>query len=683
MNERQRMRYEYFQAKGLGVPPTDQEDRLKLANTFFWEKNPRDFETTLMLFDQVEDQDDPDWLFLMANLHQVDPDHPYFDPVKTLLFYKRASDLENARASLNLGLIYLQGHYGSIDINAADFWFRKSARQGEDEAKLFLAELAINHSEAYKKNLGINRTMTHGEIVDAMKSGSLAAANLFTKLGGSGKMPEADKYMPVNKVYEFFSELNPRQTQYQGIYIVYDIMWRHALRVYLGINRDASNSEALEILNRIPQNFFSAAAGQFFSKKVSDLKDIIRKNGERPKGYNPVKTVIKEVLESKIDPSEINIQEYGENIVDLIWCAEQLTGSEGWDNHGDWEELLRDAQAGYLGLDIEEIKKSTLMQGPRYNPISDNGLPVLGVYETAGNQDSQTDQTSYVPPPGIVKIDGVFGNPDGTITFDWRTDSVSPSLILPQDITVALVLAFGDTESPLEPFLSIESSERHGLSKDQYDCFKYKVWNPSWLGRTELGKTLYMADQLIGALCWNSQKFEIGSSKFAFNSTAPNMSLSLQKEIQRTGGFAATATTARVMLSPNNICCPVIIRDGHYHASIQETKMRVNGDYVIRGREQSADIHLNENDGKYLQGRVVNKLTERYNDIATLMPIFMRAEQISALTHSLRELRRAGFMPRAELQSLIESQYEEYKGLPELPLEDRLCLPLPLNHIRG
>ena len=378
--------------------------------------------------------------------------------------------------------------------------------------------------------------------------------------------------------------------------------------------------------------------------------------------------------------------------MDILWSLHELASGEEWADRYKWQDVLRKVQARTMGLRYEDIMASTLFEGPRYNPTAKNGMPVLGVWEPPSPNEATVerqmiDSGSYVPEAGIVKLKGVFGNPDGTLTFDFIKASDSPALLVAEDFEVAMVLAFGDPEGLLHPYLSLEDPNRYGI-KDRYKTFNFKEWNPHWLGYTDLGRTLYMTDQLIGRMCWSPREFDIGAADKTFDPRAQKFALDLVEDISMTGGRSTSASYARVMLLPENISCPVS-KDaaGRLHAEVREVKMRVDGDYILIGSGKSKDVQLATNDDTYMQGRTVNKLTRRYNDIAAMMPVFARAQELMALMHATRKLReqgpKHGFTLSAELQEKVTARYNKLQKMPPLPRHEKLCVPLPLEYKRA
>lgn len=705
MTLQQRKREDYFRLKKLGTPPSDRDDRRKMALDFA-KRIPPDYETAIMLFDPEEDQHDSSWLLIMGYILDKDHNNPYFDSEKSFIFHLQASKLGNAVASYNLYCKYSNGSEDKIDIEAATYWIKKSIEQGGVNYNYNLAILEEEHDpRSYDITEVDFRNGIRDKVWLATESNNLNAISYCVKkMGFKHKQFKAreqnisllymhDTDSDIINYYRFIIGRVPNVTEEVA---KYSMMWQYSLRMYLGLGVPQDTTKARLLLALIPEKTNHTYINQTLNRNVARLKAIIKVELENDSLFENCRTDIHHLYTGRIDYQLVAEQAEKKSssftnaysvYIDLLQCLNSLAFGEQWHDRYEVQKGLQAVQAKKIGSDYERIVKSTLFMGPRYNPISENGLPVLGVWEppsanTEITERHMVDTGAYVPEAGVVKFKGVMGNPDGTLTFDLIKASDSPAFLVPEDFEVALVMAFGDPEGMLHPYLSLEDPSRHGFD-DKYNVFKFKEWNPHWLGYTDLGRTLYYTDQLIGRICWTPREFDIGSPDVTFDPQSSEFALELVEDITLTGGRSGAGVYSRVMLKPEHITLQIDINKlGQLSISVTEVKMRVDGDYIIQGEGKDKDLHLSLNDDMYAQGRTVNKLTRRYNDIAAMMPVFVRAEELMGLMHSIRELRNQGFKLHPDIQARVTKRYQEYQALPPLPKHEQLCVSLPLIHKR-
>lgn len=680
MNEGQRMRYEYFQAKGFGIPPTKQLERGRLAQKFV-EMIPPNYEAAIMLFDPQEDSNDPQWINYMGYIYDENLRNPYFDPEKAVQFFIQGAKLRNPSSLFNMATKYFNGHETEIDHELALDYYKAAHDAGHYRAGTWIYEIANRFDERlFDPDHTEYRRQILQYLFESERRGSCEAQEIVAALCASGKGVEQNSSVTIDR-YETAvrSYVNPGEERAK-----YKMVWRLALRTYLGLDIQQDSQRALEILSTIPKKSNYPYIQQTLNQDAQRLRKIIKRDNQSPQEYGFLRKSLAEIYERKINPK---IKTGSTSKVDVLWCMKKLADGEGWLNRAEWSTALMKAQASNMGLSYEDILASTFFAGPSYNPISDNGLPVLGVWEPPSKNENQVeeqtlDQGSYVPESGVVKLKGVMCNRNGTLSFDFIKASDSPALLVSEDFEIAMALAYGNPDKPITPSLSLEAPSENGFN-DEYDVFLHKLWGPKWLGYTDFGRTLYITDQLIGAICWCPKEFKVGAPNQTFHSGVSEFALELTEDITLTGGRSSAGADARVMLKPEHLSMPhTKDRNGNIIIKIAETKMRVDGSYIVNKGTDGENRLLALNDDMYTQGRTVNKLTARYNDIASLMPIFARAQELMALMHSIAQARKLGFKLNPNLQSRITKHYQELEALPPLPIHEQLCVNLPLKYER-
>lgn len=475
-----------------------------------------------------------------------------------------------------------------------------------------------------------------------------------------------------------------------------------AIRTFLGIDTDISHPEAEKILQNLPTHDQNKPVCYACEKQFSECSELIEKcknDPETRKTVDVITGLIRNVYYNKISFEDAE-QFLSSNIVydvqiacDAFKLVRYIAAQESWITSKEWRSLSLVAETKLLGLTPDHVKKSALSVGPRYNPVSKNGLPVLGQWESASRDPAEVERQfitegAFVPESGIIRFEGLSAEQNGSIRFKVKVSSEKPALILQEDIDVLMVLAFGregGNNEAIWPSLGLEPMDK--LHKDFGEKFdtktgllKEKVFEPHWLGYTNLGKTLFYTDYLIGALTWESKEFQIADDKQSIYPGFDVFAASLLYDFRMTGGPKPDAFEAsRIMLRPEaSIFIPQSITEDPrtksktIHITCDSIPMRVDGSYW-KGDDRS--IALNDTD--FQQGRLTQKITGHYNDIAMMMPVFERARQLVGMQYALFKLRELGYKPSMLDQQSLSERLKHYESLPVLPLNQRIMTYVP------
>ena len=79
------------------------------------------------------------------------------------------------------------------------------------------------------------------------------------------------------------------------------------------------------------------------------------------------------------------------------------------------------------------------------------------------------------------------------------------------------------------------------------------------------------------------------------------------------------------------------------------------------------------------QGRLTQRLTDHYNDIALMMPVFERARQLAGLTYGLMKLRNEGFKLGKKFQDEVSETLTRFRNLPPLGREELVMKQQPFK----
>lgn len=675
--------FSYFRKHGLGFPPVSTKDRLKYAGSRA-DIIPPDYSMTFKLYFPSLDSQNSDWLLLIGYIYN-DETSSYFDPEASLNFYKKSSDLGNSAASRNIGLKYEYGKETPVDLDEALRWYNLSLKQGNLGAYQLIADINLLQESLHNPSADVRPDRyifsLYKESIETLTTNAMFSY-IKCLINGDGTEKDIETAL---KSYKFSLSQTPghQDKPYHAM-----MAYNFAIRNFLGLDMPQSISEAVSYLEMIPKksNFKNISIN--LNRKKTDLLKAIdeQRRGDISQEVNLLRrlyknpdliaTTISEVSNGKVVVSK--------NLIKFLHHIEYLAATEDWPSRYDWDDLIEAAQSRQLGLTFEQVSKSTFNSGPRYTPLDHRGLPVLGVLP-GPSPDEDTVQRlkrqtgSYVPQSGITVIRGIAGNQNG-FHYDALVDYDRPALIVPEDLDVAEVLIFGDTDGPLLPSLSLEqeNNDNYGRGSDgggQDSRISYKIWSPSWLGHTDFGKTLYITDDMIGQWCWAPERYKVGEPEYTFHPSVSYMARDFVKDIRLTGGRNVAGGSARVMIQPKHVFVTPPEPTGTVYVqesaavSIKQVTMKVYGSYIIN-ENGSENRSAFEEDPNFEQGRKVQKLTERYNDIALLDPRFDRAKQLMGLLYGMLRLRQIGYRPPEDLQRHLRNRLSEFERMGKVPMED-------------
>jgi hypothetical protein len=312
--------------------------------------------------------------------------------------------------------------------------------------------------------------------------------------------------------------------------------------------------------------------------------------------------------------------------------------------------VLQELVGLYHGTNPDELRRSTMQVGPVYNRIDPvTRFPLPGTLQHPTNA---RDLDSQMPDNGHGAFRGLWATTDGQIHFSFDSPVGGIVYLLPDDISLALVLAFAEDE-PLFPSLSLEAAEQTHFTVNQ------KVWDPPWIAETRFGKTLYATDTYIGAICVYhrgvdlsrvSQAARLAAREIFDRMDAVGGNCALQMQVHNVD-FAWEA-------DPN----------GGTRCAVLKAKV---------GIKSESPAYDNEGRRKRWQGTPTQH-AQIFNDsidtITGLWPVFERYKQFSSLLYALVELRRRGFQPNTELNKHIFSAANGLQSRPNLPISRRLAM---------
>jgi hypothetical protein len=693
----QKMREGYFRTKGIRASmkseifcPLKANERALLSQALGYQIPP-DNEARIMLFDPNIDFNNSLAFSVMGYVYDQIHFNPYFNPLISFSSNLIASNLSDAGACCNIGFKYKTGTLGEVDYKSAAYWFQRA--YDHSKAPQFLCALFGSMREqdfSSQEEFHRSRKATWNKIYNEYKSRGKPDGHSLAYVLSYGA-----QYCDSRINYNAYQECIEVDNQEWGNVDKYSACLYYSIRLYIGLGVERDIERAVQYLSMIPEQSTNLTVKNHLFQRAKELLELIE--NERQISSNVYADICKDIchvyeektplstLHHLVKAGDLNHKRIHPKILEFV---SSLAARENWRTKDEWHDVWKEAAAQANGIDLSQVWKSTLITGPRYNKIGDNSLPILGAWEKASidmpasERDRETIG-SYVPAAGIRSFNGLRGINSGSIEWDLSFDPSLPAMLIPEDFDVCLALVFGARDGRIVmPSLSIEKLNARGM-KDDTGVICYKEWSPEWLAHTDFGRTLYVTDYLIGQACWGPENFQIGNEDNGVSQQFQLFATAFVEDICRTGGYQGDGGSLRVMLKPEhmklNVCSFVVGRDKVWEISVEEAKMRVDGSYILE-KDGTENRLVALNDTTFTQGRKVQKLTDRYNDVATLMPVFERARQMSALLYSLVKLKEEGFKPSHELDQYAYQVLKKFNSMDHLPNHEMVFIHPPFPY---
>ncbi|MBN8520335.1 MAG: hypothetical protein J0L77_00360 [Alphaproteobacteria bacterium] len=362
----------------------------------------------------------------------------------------------------------------------------------------------------------------------------------------------------------------------------------------------------------------------------------------------------------------------------VLNAMKSLARTENWGNVNGWVDAMYHTRLSYYGFNPEKVIQDTWRLGPFYNAVARNGLPVLGELH---HEHFGTPQMPDGLPiePGIIAFHGLTTTPDGQIKFKFSTDEASPAYLLPEDIDAALVLAYGYRTFQWPSIDISQHPSNHGSLAEA----QLKGVEPAWLIETPIGPTLYITDFLGGRLAWDFKEFDISDSDlgnkgkrlveqlksidapeaflnptWAINVNAKDVILSIDEcnNLRDPGKFWLFGKDHLAKL--NQV---FKLQEKAYDVTVSKVIMRISGGYKNKDNSENDRKWLFQDDMRFRHNQICAKLTEEFDTVAEIIPVYERLRQFTGLIYALHAVREKGFEPNTGLKKYIELKRSEFE----------------------
>jgi hypothetical protein len=317
------------------------------------------------------------------------------------------------------------------------------------------------------------------------------------------------------------------------------------------------------------------------------------------------------------------------------------------------------------------MKNTTFDFGPIYSEQSQNGLPILGNVSPPSemrthNDYGQRDQllSHFVPEYGMHLLTQVYNNEDGEILFNGSDIANIPARLMNEDMIVANILMLlddGKENWPLFRMFQPDGGEDLSLEK---------IWNPSWLAYTELGRTIYYCYQLVDALVFAPEVFQMTSKDTFVDPQYYDNSVVFMETMKRLRDDCGLSKEKHnVHISPVEFVCDPQVFAHKQNPNRKMMEINITGfDFVIEVRDSKKSDTLVEPVSTYL--------SNYRHAIPMLMPVFERLRQIYTLLYAVSEIKKLGYIMPDTIKEIHKNYLYEFQQRLEEYGDEQCCSKL-------
>ena len=330
-------------------------------------------------------------------------------------------------------------------------------------------------------------------------------------------------------------------------------------------------------------------------------------------------------------------------------------------------------------LDLSDIQLSTLYYGPTYNRLASNGLPILGGWETPPQKTSEIDEfgrrpgknTRFTPPAGMMFTNMVIAKPG---FFGCQCAHTQPEVgasISISDIEIIDVLALSDPDQTIWPRFSLTLANQETKSCFPNNVYK-KCWEPVWLGKTEIGQTLYACHMFVDALINNPKEFEVAPKEEfkvpMFHDAAIELLRKL-RGLKLSGSFnlSILPSNPKTLIQPNP-------------DNPEEVICKTEGiPYAIDISEEKPNEKLPDEAEDIANIKELNQIFDDFKPVlSVLMPCFYRLEQLFSILCAYHALKDKHVVITDAFRGHTYLKLEKIEDILELEYHEWYCFKLPL-----
>lgn len=259
--------------------------------------------------------------------------------------------------------------------------------------------------------------------------------------------------------------------------------------------------------------------------------------------------------------------------------------------------------------------------------------------------------------PGIVGFNDLVATSEGDLKLNFIESEEKPALLFEEDLDTALVLAFGKDDFQW-PSIGIE---QHKVIDAELEEAQLKDLSPRWLIETPIGPTFYITDFLGGRLSWEIDAFEVAKTDLGqlANQLIEELNDIDASDPEGNLGWQINVNAKNVVLHVNEK-----VQDSQktWSVSFDHVEMRITGGYSMPHKDTGEkEMWHYTDDLQYKHGQVCAKLTENFDVIAKLMPVYERLRQFIGILYALDTIKQKGFRPNSHLQGHIKQKQFQFE----------------------
>lgn len=321
-----------------------------------------------------------------------------------------------------------------------------------------------------------------------------------------------------------------------------------------------------------------------------------------------------------------------------------------------WHSLRMLYDIKDAGGSFEEIKASISRVGPIHNVLDDSGIPVPGMLRERTSKEQ----------PGWMSVE-LIEFKGGAFTVEGVESGPLVPLVTQTDLDIAAYLAFLESDQPVPPSFSLDRapSERSDMRLDR------KTFRPAWLAASSFGQSMYLADWLMKSFTMRdglpSVENPLASGATSDDWNTPGLLKSIG-DAQGTHTLPDGSHAAHGRLE-------IVVRSANVaHAKFRDSLLRQTHQYRVNdievfiesslygGNEDSqVSDHQCRDDPTTLPGARAAIITEHYDYVSSLFPVFERVRQILGLFSVFAQARRDGVVLSPSTQARLKKRVKVYK----------------------
>lgn len=427
-----------------------------------------------------------------------------------------------------------------------------------------------------------------------------------------------------------------------------------ATRSLLGIGTNfdprAAVGYAQALYNACDPDDISHSDNRYAAMRIQHLARSISGSGQQPNTQTILRTA-EAVIAKRLSPEKLSADLQS----GAIPCSELLEGclwllntylEDECVGYPSYQSCVAQIQVQVLGhTQVHHVENQF-----RYNFIDATQKPILGAI---------VPPSDGAQPQGFGRFRGLAVTATGDI--DYAFDKVDQStghlpLIVPEDIKVALALAFGDRK-PIWPTFSAEPPAPMTPTSPKWIPFTAQ-WTPQWLGHTTLGNTLFATDCEAGPLLL----WKIGSAQVA-DDQGRSPSLARLKSIIAKMSDVQDNSSGRTNFLTFKVAAVELT-----WSQTEQSRPRCTVNKAVVGLqtgtidERGATTYTNNKD--FATGYRAALFNSNLDLFAEHYPLLERYRQLATLVTALNQLRQRGFEPAEPIRTAITDSYNSYVRRP-------------------